>query len=124
MTTEERQLLFTDLCARVPFGVICRWNKCDNPHIPDSKLTVDNLNEVVSPFYEVIPYLRPLSSMTKEEEREIQILWNEDFYDKNSWYHCYPKTAEFYHAHHFDYRGLIGMGLAYEAPEGMYDTKI
>lgn len=24
-------------------------------------------------------------------------------------------------AHHFDYRGLIGMGLALEAPEGMYN---
>ena len=25
--------------------------------------------------------------------------------------------------HHFDYRGLIPMGLAIEAPEGMYNTK-
>ena len=27
-------------------------------------------------------------------------------------------------AHHFDYRGLIGMGLALEAPEGLYDGRI
>ena len=26
-------------------------------------------------------------------------------------------------AHHFDYRGLIKMRLALEAPEGMYKTK-
>lgn len=30
---------------------------------------------------------------------------------------------DFFNAHHFDYRGLIGKGLAIEAPEGMYQIK-
>lgn len=30
------------------------------------------------------------------------------------------KTTDFYNKNHFDYRGLIEMGLALEAPEGMY----
>ena len=28
---------------------------------------------------------------------------------------------EWLNEHHFDYRGLIGRGLALEAPEGMYE---
>ena len=31
--------------------------------------------------------------------------------------------ADWYNAHHFDYRGLIEKGLALEAPEGMYKTE-
>jgi len=31
--------------------------------------------------------------------------------------------ADWYNAHHFDYRGLIEKGLAIEAPEGMYKTE-
>jgi len=30
---------------------------------------------------------------------------------------------EWLNAHHFDYRGLIPMGLALESTEGMYDLK-
>ena len=36
--------------------------------------------------------------------------------------HCdMYKTIDWLNAHHFDYRNLIGMGLALEAPEGMYN---
>ena len=33
------------------------------------------------------------------------------------------KGIDWLNAHHFDYRGLIPMGLALEAPEGMYKTE-
>lgn len=129
MTKEEKQLLLADLCARLPYGVMC--NRLGNIR---KLLSVSPYNDYCFELYngvyvtkrykidEIKPYLRPMTSMSKEEEREVQILWNEDFYDKNSWYHCYPKTAEFYHSHHLDYRGLIPMGLALEAPVGMYET--
>ena len=33
------------------------------------------------------------------------------------------EIIDWLNARHFDYRGLIGKGLALEAPEGMYKTK-
>jgi hypothetical protein len=33
------------------------------------------------------------------------------------------KLIDWLNVHHFDYRGLIPMGLALEAPKDMYNTK-
>ena len=33
------------------------------------------------------------------------------------------KAVDWLNAHHFDYRGLIDKGLAFEAPEEMYKTE-
>ena len=73
---------------------------------------------------EVRPYLRPLSSMTEEEDKDWQFyknriaescdeLLNERIMELHDWFH----------RKHFDYRGLIPMGLALEAPKGMYKTE-
>ena len=72
---------------------------------------------------DVKPYLRPISSMTKEEEKE----YNELYYDapqfKDGWRDA--KYLEGLHIDYlnknmFDYRGLIKKGLAIVAPEGIY----
>ena len=63
------------------------------------------------------PYLRPMSSMTEEEENKYNSL---NGYEKG----IFPHTEEAFdwlNAHHFDYRGLIEKGLALEAPEDMYN---
>ena len=73
-----------------------------------------------------LPYLRPMSSMTEEE---CVILSKLIPYEKDAW--KYIKTPvplfianieqfDLFHRHHLDWRGLIPMGLALEAPEGMY----
>ena len=76
------------------------------------------------------PYLRPISSITEEEERELNGLLPEvyDFtfrmeelleliqMQKEIPFHY----IDWFNSHHFDYRGLIPMGLALEAPEDMY----
>lgn len=70
--------------------------------------------------WDVKPYLRPMSSMTEEEKEELR--------DKNiliavSTSGTVETTIggfDWLNAHHFDYRGLIPMGLALPAPEGMY----
>ena len=119
MTKEEKQLLLKDLCARLPYGV--------NLHIEfydlqgdgklasrDIKLTHSNIAYCFdnSHWVSVKPYLRPMSSMTEEEKvfvynGHIEFWVREDYCNK----------------HHLDYRGLIAMGLAIEAPEGMYKTE-
>lgn len=130
MENQEKQLLLKDLCARLPYGVNLRIEFYDlqgdgKLASRDIKLTHGNIAYCFdnSHWVSVKPYLRPMSSMTEEEEREVRILWNEDFVGDNSWYHCYPKTADFYLSHHLDFRNLIPKGLALEAPAGMYKTE-
>lgn len=119
MTQREKDfLLLVDLSVRLPYrvmvladtdktfdgGVISRLNSID---IRKDIVIIDN---VLTPFHigEVRPYLRPMSSMTEEESKEFALL--QTAIDMIDWLN----------AHHFDYRGLIPMGLAIEAPEGMY----
>jgi hypothetical protein len=57
------------------------------------------------------PYLRPMSSMTREEGDELfQLMGNG----------CDSQRVDFYNSHYLDYRGLIEKDLALEAPEGIY----
>ena len=118
MTEEEKQLLFTDLCARLPYGVIL-----------DSGVklrTIDALTKVISgngsdrKVEFVKPYLRSMSSVTDEEQLEY------DYAIENNKFTGFRGRIvwglDWLNAHHFDYRGLIEKGLAIEAPEGMYET--
>lgn len=74
-----------------------------------------------------LPYLRPLSSMTKEEEKEFndQIYKAKPYSDGKSYnfYEVIGLDINYLNAHHFDYRDLISKGLALEAPEDMYNFK-
>ena len=124
MKEEERDLLLRDLCGRLHtflyvnikgnIQVLNSWADDDGNFFnflddgPDGNygegFTLDDIK----------PYLRPLSSMTeKEKEKLFQLMG------------CGTdvKRIDFYISHYFDYRGLIPMGLALEAKEGMYNTK-
>jgi hypothetical protein len=124
MTQEEKELLLTDLYARLPYGV----KIFDEEYGQDKLLTI--LSVVFYPIENIKPYLRPMSSMTFEE-RSFCLKRGTIGYDENDKiFDVYPygleKTMEvidFLNAHHFDYRGLIKRGLALEAPEGMYNIK-
>lgn len=59
----------------------------------------------------VRPYLRSLSKMTAAEEEEYEIL----LHSLNVF-----KIVEWFYEHHIDFTGLIDLGLAIEAPDGMY----
>lgn len=122
MTQEDKDLLFRDLCARLPYGVKVN-------HLLDTKpsdlFAIDTYRNTLYCFrncreewYKVEfikPYLRPMSSMTEEEEIEFQEI---NLFEL-------PYTIDgidWLNAHHFDYRDLILLGLAREAPEGMYNS--
>lgn len=144
MTQEEKQLLFKDLCARLPYGVkcFCKWSKeAPNGTVGCvqgiSAFLLDEFDLMDEPEYgcqvsEIKPYLRPMSSMTDEEYEEYEKANDLDTDDSSEtlkenmraksrvriskWYH----GVDWLNEHHFDYRGLIEKGLALEAPEGMY----
>ena len=73
------------------------------------------------------PYLRPISSMTKEERMVLLKYGSVGMDENDKVFDVYPygiernmAVVDFLNEHHFDYRGLIEKGLALEAPEGMY----
>jgi hypothetical protein len=130
MTTEEKQLLLEDLCARLPYGL-----KVNIDGVADSVLTgvyddrVSTERGINYPIRLVKLYLRPLSSMT---EKEMESLRQEHLKDEKLYVEAINGdgsmrgkvithyAADYCDEHHLDYRGLIQKGLALEAPEGMY----
>ena len=114
MEESLKQLLLKDLSARLTYGVIIELHLKNAPndsiyHVT-KKLESFHLGEFYQGITNIIikPYLRPMSSMTKEEERE----WWEYKQIAESWEGQDTRSIDWLNAHHFDYRGLIEKGLA------------
>ena len=124
MTENERQLLLRDLCARQFYGtkVLGPWEKDGPCELSAIDLTHNRQVRIFEDWFnidDVKPYLRPMSSMTKDEvEQYYKIRTGEDRY--KSLGELDAELFDFYHKNHIDYRGLIPMGLALEAPADMY----
>ena len=119
MEHKHRDILLQDLCARLPYGV--KVQDRNGTH----ELTVGNteLADLIHDgrWLNIKPYLRPLSSMTEEEKKEYKdLLYCVKYADDTVL--AVNMLTDWLNAHHFDYRGLIPMGLAVEAPEGMYNV--
>lgn len=120
MAQEEKQVLLKDLYARILYGfTVHRYS--DNRDITFGPNELDEFAHFLeySEGKEFKPYLRPMSSMTEEERNDFY--HNRTFHDGRMW-ESEGSDVDWLNAHHFDYRGLIPMGLALEAPEGMYET--
>lgn len=144
MTQEDKELLLKDLCSRLPYSIKCKvWYndktlniKCtgidfytntvnlDIPEDDNAKVYVDNIK----------PYLFPLSSITEEQFDDLKnytgLKWSHNTIELVDWEEGY-KTLEFWieeipsyelikvfdwlNKNHFDYRDLIGKGLAIDA---------
>ena len=115
MTQEEKDLLLKDLSTRLPYGVkgIITYNGDKDIFTVKGIFNILFLSDTECCHLEDFkPYLRPMSSMTEEEE----IFYNIKYpYIKNY------EQMDWLNAHHFDYRGLIEKGFALEAPEDMYN---
>ena len=124
MTQEDKQLLLTDLCARLPYGVKIRMihheiKGADPEYVDDVFSTTHyNMIDYDDDNYEFLPYLRPMSSMTEEERKEYDTLIKNMYYGYNGFHDAI--TVDYLNSIHVDYRGLIEKGLAIEAPEDMY----
>lgn len=122
MTQENKELLMRDLSCRIPYGV-----KVKIDGMPNAKLTsvsfygevgVDDGSTYLYPISEVKPYLFPLSSMTKKQEKEYEetlgVVINIDngtVFEEDKTEH----TLDWLNKNHFDYRWLIEDGLAIDA---------
>lgn len=119
MTQEDKELLLKDLCVRLPYHPqihICNdsWEGCRIGEF-DNNMWFHHVEAFLCNRIEILPYLRPMSSMT-EEERKIYIEISSHLCGEIA-----AKTmVDLLSAHHFDYRGLIERGLAIEAPKDMY----
>ena len=128
MTQEEKQLLLQDICSRLPYGVITK--NCRNNFDVPAHLLSDVIGiKLLIDEYDLKPYLRPMSSMTEEEKEIYKSFCDEDIRQLTYVQEVHPslkqktschRSIDWLNAHHFDYRGLIPMGLALEAPEDMY----
>ena len=61
--------------------------------------------------------------MTEEERKEYDSKRKHICDDYNRYCFDSIESIDWLNEHHFDYRGLIPMGLALEAKEGMYKTE-
>ena len=127
MIQEDKDLLFKDLCARLPYGTKCivtksrteEGQKGDIGRIARVCLEgVDCIDNTVffSEFGNFKPYLFPLSSMTEEQRQELESLM--EVTTVPAWGEILSPTTEYYdwlNKNHFDYRGLIKMGIAIDA---------
>ena len=135
MTQDEKQLLLKDLCGRLPYGVKVKYRNSIlelgySLYAIDGTIAFEKYPMIyfMDKIDTVKPYLRPMSSMTEEEEDEYdsmfsnarRIYCNCEYYDTVQ-EDDIPDFIDWLNDHHFDYRGLIEKGLALEAPEKMYE---
>ena len=132
MIQEEKQLLLIDLCGRLPYGVICKLSAKDADVSITEKLDLCGLEHFIFGTMDVLPYLRPMSSMTEEEKEYIKNRWCYNDWDIDGPSSLWREKIDvedaegiidYFNEHHLDYRALIPMGLALEASEGMYKTE-
>ena len=130
MTQENKELLLKDLCARLPYKVICKVDKIKfEGELREIELSYnmarlynvegDESENVY--IYDCKPYLFPMSSMTEEQKKEYDsIIYHDIELHCERYYNvidvdCYEELHDFYHKNHLDYRNLIGIGLAIDA---------
>lgn len=119
MTVEEKELLLKDLCARLPYKVICKVEFKENGKYNSKDMLLSGIftdeayfttkgGSIYSNEYK--PYLFPLSSMTEEEKLMYEGLMIGTYSISYM-----LDVIDWLNVHHFDYRGLIEKSLALDA---------
>lgn len=145
MTDEQKDLLFKDLCARMPYNTkvqLTEYSDLTGEKLPSEIRILDHYMIGKVQAYcrgfrkdEVKPYLFPMSSMTDEQMEELEELC--DLYSPDDDYRPYAclgievlykhvlddgykfnfkrNVIDWFNKNHLDYRGLIPLGLAIDA---------
>lgn len=122
MIQENKEMLLKDLGGRLSYGVKILdipANVAGNLFLISTTMTIEyetSDDARSQTLYNIKPYLRPMSSMTEKEKDTFQGFIYPACNDPVSMIDWLNKNM-------FDYRGLISMGIALEAPKGMYKTE-
>ena len=129
MEQEDKELLLRDLCERLPYGVKVKTNNINILKLGTHTRVGEYVTDVTEPCK---PYLFPLSSMTEGQTEEVHNLIyqgvSESIEETKEWLKTrkenelrpitltyilsYTLVIDWFCKNHFDYRGLIPMGLA------------
>lgn len=138
MTHEDKNLLFKYLCAALPYRVMIEYNNVD--FAETREMGFGSLHDFRFNSAKIKPYLRPMSSMTKEEREEMYNLLSPEgtaIYGNDGialpLNHCgefvpyefMNRIIQYLLEHHFDFIGLIPKDLAIEVTENNnpYESK-
>ena len=127
MTQENKELLFKDLCARLPYGIKCEYHNLryggvfkvtDIRYNGYIEGVIDNKRcWAVFDTFALKPYLFPMSSMTEEQYKEY---W--ELEHSGNMEHLSIPALDWLNKNNFDYRGLIDKSLALDATNlGIYE---
>lgn len=117
MTYEQTELVYKDLCSRVPYGVAYHWKgkttEDDMPHF------LNGMNEWMIFYIQqgfIKPYLRSIDDLTDDEINTLEYL---------EFRHDIEGYMEFVLSKHIDWRHLIEQGLAIRVTlkNDPYDTR-
>ena len=114
MNEQDRELLFIDLCGRVPYEVIVCIDGTTNVKLASvsywEEVEVQDGSRYLYDISDIKPYLFPMYTMTEEQYKtycELEHSGNME--------HLSLQLLEWLNKNHFDYRGLIEKGLAIDA---------
>ena len=112
MTKEQKDLLLHDLCARLPYKTEIQVN---DYAVLNTTLKVGHISRLLNEDLEIKPYLFPLESMTEEQDKEFALLQTSAGQEGFLYVWNCANMMKWLIENHFDYNGLIPMGLANDA---------
>lgn len=125
MTQEDKELLLKDISARLPYGVkmnhVADKSVCPSTLIGVTKDMITLQGEggcSTANVEEYKPYLFPISTMTKKQEKQYaDILVLCDTIGYSQLMGMGIILEDWFHGNHIDIRGLIPRGLAIDATD-------
>ena len=126
MTKEDKELLLQDLCSRLPYEVKALFFDAKKGYISviegiDIYKFIKDDSGMETEISDVKPYLFPMSSMTDEQREEYRKVCELDteILSKHPMdgtpFPALYYSQDWLNKNHFDYRGLIPMGLVIDA---------